>query len=280
MSVNPLQATTLAADTNQAATPAADIPVNHYGRFADIYDVFGSEEFCLSMTTHLMEAVDRYHIEDGVQVVDLACGTGVITVELARYGFKVTGVDQSEHMLRHARQRAERAGQDIDFLQMDMREFEIDEPVSWIICTHDSLDHLFDLGDLHRAFGQVAAALVEGGYFMFDMNCWGGIRHLNAKTVFVETDDRSGAYHLTAEAQTLRTTIVGFVRRPEDGLYERFAEELMQRCYTDEEITRALESQGFTVKERISVQYLKGETFKQLWICRMPGGEAPPPDEE
>lgn len=241
--------------------------VNSYSWFAEIYDVFGSEEFCLELALLLLEAARRYQLEPGTEVLDVACGTGVITIELARAGYRVTGLDLSPHMLARARRRAEKAGLSVQFLNLDMRDFSLPSRFPWVTCTHDSLDHLYLPEDLELAFGRLAAALEPGGYLMFDMNCWEGIRHLNGKTVFVETEDRSGAYYLVAEDRTLRTTIVGFLRRT-GNLYERFDETLLQRCYSDQDILRILEACDLELLEKMAVQHLEGDIFKQLWICR------------
>ena len=90
----------------------------------------------------------------------------------------------------------------------------------------------------------------------------------------MENEDRSGAYHLIAEDRTLETNIVGFIR-VEENLYERFDETLFQRCYADEEIEERLEAFGLELLERIPIQYLKGDIFKQLWITRKPGLDIP-----
>lgn len=250
------------------------VGVNLYARFADIYDVFGSEDFCLTMTSFILEALERHRLPLGAEIVDLACGTGVITVELAKAGFKMTGLDLSENMLYHAARRAERHGVQLKLREADMRTFKLKEKAPCIISTHDSLDHLFDDEEFDLAVASISGALRPNGLFIFDMNCWEGIRHLDGRTVFVETDDKSGAYHLIAEDRTLETNIVGFVR-VEDNLYERFDETLYQRCYSNEEIEQRLEQAGLELLDRKPVQHLKGDIFKQLWTARKPGLEIP-----
>ncbi len=242
--------------------------VNRYSWFAEVYDVFGSEDFCLSMTEYLVEAADRYGIEPGSRCLDVACGTGVITVELARAGFEMTGLDRSRQMLAYAKLRAREADQNIPFIEQDMRYFSVSEPFPWIICTHDSLDHLIEEVHLNMAFQQISEALSPGGWFMFDMNCWEGIRHLNGKTVFVEAEDRAAAYYLESKDNRLKTSIVIFIRKPDSDLYQRFDETLYQRCYSDEQVMAALDRYGLSVREKVAVQHLKGHTFKQLWICQ------------
>ena len=119
MSVNPLGDSSTIARETDSYYPEDDgediVGVNLYARFADIYDVFGSEDFCLTMTSFILDALERHRLPLGAEIVDLACGTGVITVELAKAGFKMTGLDLSENMLYHAARRAERHGVDIFF---------------------------------------------------------------------------------------------------------------------------------------------------------------------
>lgn len=281
MGINPLgESSTITRDPAPWTGAPAEgddaevVNVNRYQRFADIYDVFGSEDFCLALTSHILDALECYRLPVGAQVVDVACGTGVITVELARAGYDMIGIDLSEHMLGHARQRADKAGMDIAFHRMDMRTFRLQERVPCITCTHDSLDHLFEDEELDLAFEHCITALRPGGLFLFDMNRWSGIRHLNGRTVFVETDDKSGAYHLIAEDQTLETNIVGFIQ-VQGNLYERFDETLYQRCYSDEEIEQRLEMFGMEVLDKKAIQHLNGDVFKQLWVARKPALDIP-----
>ncbi len=248
--------------------------VNEYKNFAKIYDTFGSEEFCLSLVGHIREALDELGLPPGTDILDVACGTGVITTELAKAGYRMQGVDLSENMLEQARKRALDNLVDISFKRVDMRDFTIDMPVPIIISTHDSLDHLFDEQDLNAAFASFAKNLLPGGLLIFDMNCWEGIRHLHGRTVFVETDDRSGAYYLTAEDHMLETNIVGFLKQ-DSGLYKRFDEQLFQRCYTDSELTNLLEKNGFQILQKNVIQQLQGEPFKQMWIAQSESIEVP-----
>ncbi|MCA9793725.1 MAG: class I SAM-dependent methyltransferase, partial [Candidatus Eremiobacteraeota bacterium] len=255
MSVNPLgESTTISRDPAPWASDPQDddaevVNVNKYARFADIYDVFGSEDFCLTMTSHILDALERYRMPPGAEVVDVACGTGVITIELAKAGYNMVGLDLSHNMLAHAQRRALASGVTARFTRADMRTFRLQEKTPCIISTHDSLDHLFDDEELDLAFESISQALRPGGLFIFDMNCWDGIRHLDGRTVFVETHDKSGAYHLIAEERTLETNIVGFIQ-VEDNLYERFDETLYQRCYSNEEIEERLEEFGLELLER------------------------------
>lgn len=265
---------TLTQDAQQENDGNSFVAVNTYQNFSLIYDTFGSEDFCITMASHIISALDRHNIPRGTPIVDVACGTGVITTELARQGYPISGVDLSLDMLEKAKARTLKAGLDIPFSHQDMRYLQLQEPASCIICTHDSLDHLFQFEDLSLAFESFAKNLQPNGIWLFDMNCWSGIRHLNGRTIFVETDELSGAYHLLAVDRTLETSIVGFIKQP-GGLYRRFDEQLYQRCYEDQEIRGLLEKNGLEVLQCLPIQHLEGDVFKQLWVAHKPGIEIP-----
>jgi len=59
--------------------------------------------------------VARMGLESGARVLDIACGTGNVTIPLARRGARVTGLDMMPHLLEEARARADRAGLRIRF---------------------------------------------------------------------------------------------------------------------------------------------------------------------
>lgn len=273
-STTPGKASTLTQSPADGAGDDDGVAVNTYANFAHIYDGFGSEDFCLTLTTHIVERLEKYSMPENIEILDVACGTGVVTVELAKKGYEMTGVDLSQDMLGHARERAKKHGVNVRLLRDDMRTFTVPQQFPCVISTHDVLDHLFEDKELDQAFQRIAATLLPDGLFMFDMNCWEGIRHLNGRTIFVENSERSGAYHLIAEDGTLETNIVGFLR-VEDNLYERFSETLFQRCYSNEEIETRLSEVGLELLERVAIQHLQGDVFKQLWVTRMPGLDIP-----
>ena len=69
---------------------------------------------------HLLALSD---LEPGAPVLDLCCGPGRHSLELARRGFRVTGVDRTVSYLEAARQQANEEGLEVEFVQEDMRRF-------------------------------------------------------------------------------------------------------------------------------------------------------------
>ncbi len=66
--------------------------------------------------------VEKVGLEKGARVLDLACGHGRIALELARRGYRVTGLDLSPRSLQLAREAAERDGLEIEWVEADMRD--------------------------------------------------------------------------------------------------------------------------------------------------------------
>jgi SAM-dependent methyltransferase len=100
-------------------------------------------------------------------VLELACGSGQLTVPLARPGRPVAGLDRSRPMLDAARRRA--AGAQIEFVEADMRAFDLGRRFQLIFIARNSLLHLSDAADFQALFAAVRGHLAPGGLFAFDV---------------------------------------------------------------------------------------------------------------
>jgi SAM-dependent methyltransferase len=103
-------------------------------------------------------------------VLDMACGTGSITVLLAKRGLWVTGLDASPSMLSVARRKLAAEGLHATLIEGDMRSFSLDEPVDAVVSLFDSLNYLIEPADIQSAFRSVHDAMNPGGLFIFDVN--------------------------------------------------------------------------------------------------------------
>lgn len=98
------------------------IPANLIRDDYDFLSPSYDEYFSFFIKNHSAELVKRLNIEKGVKVLDLACGTGVITAEVEKYvrpSGKITAVDSSAGMISAAKKKA---GGDVEFLCADMAE--------------------------------------------------------------------------------------------------------------------------------------------------------------
>ena len=102
-------------------------------------------------------------------VLELACGTGQITVPIALTGLPTVGVDSSSAMLAAAQRRAAGAGASLTFIQGDMRTLAFDREFDFIFVARNSLLHLLSTDDLLAALTAARRHLTAEGVFAFDV---------------------------------------------------------------------------------------------------------------
>lgn len=118
-------------------------------------------------------AMEEFYVEAaggaGRQTLDLACGTGRLTLPLARSGAEVTGGDLSEAMLAKARRRAAEEGLDLSLVSLDMRDFDLGRRFDAVIVAANSLLHLTRTSELLSFLKAVARHLEPDGRLIFDI---------------------------------------------------------------------------------------------------------------
>ncbi len=102
------------------------------------------------------------------KTLELGCGTGRLTIPLAKDGYDITGVDFTSSMLQTAKEKATRAGLDIEFIEADMRTLNLPEKFDLIFIPFNSIHHLYKNEDLFNTFKVVRHHLKDGGLFLLD----------------------------------------------------------------------------------------------------------------
>lgn len=105
----------------------------------------------------------------GEPVLELACGTGRVTIPLAERKVDITGLDISQEMLGLAKRKAMRKGVDIDLIKGDMRDFTIDKEFNTIIVPVNSMLHLLSIDEYEGLFSSVHEHLSDQGRFIFQI---------------------------------------------------------------------------------------------------------------
>jgi SAM-dependent methyltransferase len=108
-------------------------------------------------------------VASGGPVVELACGTGRISVPVAKAGLRVIGVDGSEGMLAVAREYAAAEGVELDLRLGDMREPPVEERVPLVLIPFRSLLHMTTEADRLRALRAARELLLPTGRLVFDV---------------------------------------------------------------------------------------------------------------
>lgn len=140
-----------------------------YLDFAHVYDRL-TQDVDYERIADFLEAVFRKFDVAPELVLDLACGSGSLSMELAARGYDMIGVDASQEMLAAAMEKKMERGLDVLLLHQDMRSFELYGTVGAILCTLDGLNYLLLDAELERSFRLAWNYLDPDGLFVFDLN--------------------------------------------------------------------------------------------------------------
>jgi SAM-dependent methyltransferase len=188
---------------------------------------------------------DRLGLERGAIMLDLACGCGVHTVELATRGYNVVGYDLSLAMLATAQDEAQDRGQKINFLQGDMREMAFEEAFDGVYSWSTSFGYFEDEKNLN-VLSRVHRALRQGGMFLLDVVNRDYVCPRQPSLVWFEGDgcvcmDEMHVDFITSRLRVKRTVMF------EDGRSREC--EYAIRLYGLHELGKMLHDTGFKVAE-------------------------------
>jgi len=223
--------------------------------FAFLYDRLMDDMPYDQWQQFVKDAWFRYELEPRT-IVDLACGTGRHAIALAEAGCHVTGIDLSEHMLAVAQEQAEisamaiqTSGGSVQWLQQDMREWDIARPVDCVICLCDGINYLLQEEDVRAVLARTYHGLREGGLFVFDVLTDHQYEAYAAGQPYTYDDDNLAyIWHSDwdPEERIITHELTIFHREAEDS--ERFlrtCETHRQRAYDAYELTSWLKEVGF-----------------------------------
>jgi len=124
--------------------------IDLYGEFPELYDfVYGA------MSSGEKSRHARRNIPEDARVLDVACGTGIVTAELE--GLDVVGTDINREMLETADGKLDRSP-----VQADMRSLPFEAEFDAVIMYGQPLSHLPDTSDVQAAAQSVYESLEEG----------------------------------------------------------------------------------------------------------------------
>ncbi|MHB1315592.1 MAG: class I SAM-dependent DNA methyltransferase [Christensenellales bacterium] len=221
-----------------------------YGALADVYDLLTQDVDYEQWAQYYMEIFKKLNMElpKNAYIADVACGSGTLSLEFARRGYEVVGIDNAEAMIGKAAQKAREQGIKAVFTLQDMRSFELPRKADLVVCSLDGLNYLTGEGDADSFFSAARSQLKTGGFFIFDINTqYKLMNSINGNQFYDDREDLcclwSGRYNDTIPAVTMELTL--FVK--EGGLFRRFDEEHTERIYTAEELVDKLKNAGFEV---------------------------------
>ena len=216
-----------------------------YHALAASYDRLTNDVDYEAIVTFYNEILTREGVRPRT-AVDLACGTGSVTLLLAKQGLLVTAVDMSEEMLTVAAQKTRELENFPVFVCQPLQELRLPRGVDLAVCALDSLDYITEPADCKEAIRRVYKALNPGGVFIFDVNTPEKLRAMDGQ-VFLDEDEN--VYCVWRGEFDGETNICSYgmdLFQRQGDVWLRSFEEHREYAYSQAQLTEYLKAAGFT----------------------------------
>ena len=210
------------------------------------------------------------------KILELCCGTGRLTIPIAKKGYDIIGVDLTPSMLQRAAEKANEAELDIKFIEGDMRTLALDDKFDLIFIPFNSIHHLYENNDLFKTLKTVKQHLNNDGYFLFD--CFNpNIQYIvenekafNQIASYNTDDDRAVVIkqkmHYESNTQINRIEWHYFINGSFDSI-----QNLDMRLYFPQELDIYLKSNQFRIVHKFGdfdESPFHANSNKQIFVCQ------------
>jgi D-alanine-D-alanine ligase len=194
-------------------------------------------------------------IKPGGRILDIGCGAGRHSIELARRGYDVLGIDPSEVMIAAAKERATEEKVEPEFRQMRGEDINFFKEFDLSLCLFTTLGQVNDQDDNHQLLFYAARALRNEGHFIVELQQPGWVEsHLKTKERLGSGESYVDVERSYDEPHKVVTEI--FTRISPKG---QQAYMLRYRLFNQDEVMQLLESAGFG-----KIEFYGGYEMKQL----------------
>ncbi|OOB76424.1 SAM-dependent methyltransferase [Clostridium haemolyticum] len=241
-----------------------------YKEFAHIYDrlIYGDIDYA-KWAKVIMKICENYNLSKE-DYLDLACGTGNMTKELAK-AFKHTwAVDMSQEMLTEAEEKMRKEKIKAKLVCQDISNLKLNKKFDLITCVLDSTNYILEVEDLKRYFSSVKDHLKEDGLFIFDINSYYKLTNILGNNIYnYDEDDVVYIWENLLEEDIVDMYITFFIKSGD--MYKRFDEEHRERAYTEEFLEKLLNDVGFNVEKKLDSyesEEIKEDTERIVYILK------------
>ncbi len=217
-----------------------------YEVVSEIYDGLMEDvdylKWCNFMETLFLEKTPDIH-----HILELGCGSGIMTRHLLEKGYEVVGTDCSEEMLLLAQEKLQKFGKNIILMEQDIRDldFEIYE-IDCILSSNDTFNYILEENELRKLFAYLNKRLKAGGSFVFDISSEYKLSQILGNNVFGESfEDMAYLWENDYEPETKLLDMKITLFEQEGNLYTRHEEKQTQRAYRSEQIITLLQESGY-----------------------------------
>lgn len=244
--------------------------MSSYQTFAYLYDELTQNVEYEKRCDYILSFFEKNNIKSGT-VLDLACGTGSMSIPLIESGYNIIGIDCSKDMLEIASERLSNKSNNFSLLKTKMQNFKLSKKIDACICCLDSINHLNNKSDVQSTFENVYNSLKYNGLFIFDANTVYKHNNVLADNTFVFDEED---YYLVwdnekIDDRTVRILLDMFLYN--GSSYDRLSEEFCETSYTVEELSQMLKDSGFEnikVYDELSLGKPKENSERIYFVCK------------
>lgn len=217
-----------------------------YEFLSEIYDDLMQNIDYKKWANYVMALVNQKG-DEPLNILELGCGTGNVTLELLKLGYEVVGIDISEEMLEIAREKTFDFGNKIILIQQDISDLDFDVyEIDCVVACNDTFNYITDKNDLQKIFDYLYPRIKNGGQFVFDISSDYKLKNILGSNTFGESfDDMAYLWENFYDERTELLTMEINIFSKEKNLYNREIETHIQRAYSKSEIADMMSKSGF-----------------------------------
>jgi SAM-dependent methyltransferase len=245
-----------------------------YARLAGVYDELVVDP-CYSDWAGFLDGLWADDPQVVSSVLDVCCGTGLLTAELADRGYALVGVDASPEMLARARTLL---GPDVPLIEATLPALPVQGAFDAAVSTFDGLNYL-TLDELRLTLVAIAAHLRPGGWLVFDIHTDLTLSFFLEHPV-VEGEQDGYRFVIRNDMDPVTRACVTDLDLTAPIPEESFTERHRQYLHSDEQVQSALADAGFadvTVIDEYTSTPASASTMRATWIARLPASAGPRP---
>ncbi len=220
--------------------------MNSYTAFSEIYDSLMKKDLDYQKIADYIENIFTLHGKNPDMVVELASGTGNLTIPLSERGYDMIGIDKSEDMLSIARQKAA-GNSEILFLNQDMTKLDLYGTADAFLCMIDGINYCLNQNAVYKMIEKIKRCFLNpGGIVIFDISSEYKLSEIIGDNTFIHDEEDvfyswENKYHKKLKISDMYLNF--FVK--EKGRYKRFSEHHLQKVYSAETLKAMFLKAGF-----------------------------------
>ena len=217
---------------------------------AKYYDlIYGNKDKVLEECNFLESIFRMYCCNRPLKILDIGCGTGSHALVLSERGYSVIGIDQSEKMIKIAKNKVEKGREYPFFLVQNMKHIELPEKVDVAICLFNSFGYLVDDLHLEGFFASLHECLKDDSLFIFEFWNIEGVKPTPYKRWTKRQQDNLMLYRFEQSDYHMYTGILEsekeFIVANNMDIVDNFIEVHRLKCYTVSELRLLFERYNF-----------------------------------